>query len=801
MKISEHWLRESVDLGGIDRALLLAKLTAAGLEVEGTEAVAGEFNHVIVGEIVECEKHPDADRLRVCKVNTGKELLQIVCGAPNARIGLKAPLAMIGAALPNGLQIKLGKLRGVESHGMLCSGTELGVADVTELGLAAGDGLLELPADAPVGASIREYLDLDDCVIELKMTPNRSDCLSVRGLTRELCALFNASSRFADATAGKSSTDTKISIDVQDAAACPSYLGQIVRGINPNAQTPRWMQVKLRRAGLRCIHPVVDITNYVMLEYGQPMHGFDASKINGGIVVRRARAGESVKLLDEQTVTLTPEFLVIADHQNAVAIAGVMGGFDSRVTESTTDVLFEAAHFAPSVIMGKARALGMHTDSSHRFERGVDPHLPALAMARAVQLLQSIAGGDAGPLQSANANAQLPKSTTITLRSERIAALLGLHIPDQRVDEILGSLGFHVQRVQGAPLVWQVQASSARFDIQIEADLIEELARVYGYEHIPVSLPRLSLQPIAKTESQRESSALLRVMTARDYLEAITFAFTSSQLLTHFGLRGCALKNPLAAEIDVMRPSLLPNLLQALAQNQKRQLARVRLFEMGRRFSADGLQETESLALVASGDARAEQWGETARALDFYDIKGDVEALLGAQSGELRYEALSADHAYAKFMHPARSASVWRGDVCIGVVGQLHPALMKPLELKALPLVAELDLAAVQARALPAASALSKFPSSRRDLAVVVPESVAFAELEASVRKACGEGLVEFQCFDVYRGKGLPEAHKSLAISLILQDISRTLSDSEVDAKIDAVVKAIASDVGGSLRA
>ncbi len=798
MKISEHWLRESVELGGIDRVQLLAKLTAAGLEVEGTETVAGVFNHVIVGEIVECQKHPDADRLRVCKVNTGKEFLQIVCGAPNARIGLKAPLALIDAVLPSGLQIKLGQLRGVESHGMLCSGVELGVADVTSLGLSAGDGLLELPFDAPVGASIREYLDLDDCIIELKMTPNRSDCLSVRGLTRELCALFNTRSRFVDVTAGAAQSTAAIRIDVQDTAACPSYLAQVVRGIDPNAKTPRWMQVKLRRAGLRCIHPVVDITNYVMLEYGQPMHGFDATKIDGGIVVRRALTGESLKLLDEQTVTLSPEFLVIADHQGAKAIAGVMGGFDSRVTESTTDVLFEAAHFAPAIIMGKARALSMHTDSSHRFERGVDPHLPALAMARAVQLLQSIAGGEVGPLQSAITQAQLPTSTTITLRNDRIAALLGMQIPEHRVDEILSSLGFHVQRVQAEPLVWQVQASSARFDIQIEADLIEELARVYGYEHIPVSLPRLSLQPITKPESQRDSGSLLRVMTARDYFEAITFAFTSSQLLRHFALRGCPLKNPLASEIDVMRPSLLPNLLQALAQNQKRQLARVRLFEIGRRFSADGLHEVETLALAASGDARAEQWGEAARTLDFYDIKGDIEALLGTQ---LSYQALPSDHAYAAFMHPARSAIALRGEHYVGVIGQLHPALLKPLELKSLPFVAELDLAAVQARALPAAVALSKFPSSRRDLAVVVPDAITFGQLQACVRRACGEGLVEFQCFDVYRGKGLPEGHKSLAISLILQDISRTLSDSEVDAKINAVVQAISAELGGGLRA
>jgi phenylalanyl-tRNA synthetase beta chain len=788
MKISELWLRESVDLDGITRDELLKKLTAAGLEVEGCEPVAPEFSGVVVGEIIACEKHPDADKLRVCKVNIGQaEALQIVCGAPNARVGLKAPLATVGAVLPNDFRIKVGKLRGVDSFGMLCSSTELG--------LPAGiDGLLELPADAPVGQSIRDYLKLDDAVIELKMTPNRSDCLGVLGLTRELSALF---ARPVTLTLPQANVAPKgaqlLSITLQDAAACPRYLAQIVRGIRIDAVTPLWMQERLRRSGVRTHSAVVDITNYVLLEVGQPMHAFDLDTIDKQIIVRRAHEGESIKLLDEQSVKLDPEFLVIADSAKALAIAGVMGGFESRVQASTTNVLLEAAHFAPAVIMGRARKLGLHTDSSHRFERGVDPNLPALAIARAAQLVVDICGGSVESVIEQVASAHLPQSTSVNLRKAKLQRVLGMVIDDAKVESILTNLGMRVSAIVGG---WQVQAHSARFDIDIEEDLIEEVARIHGYDLIPITLPALQASPLVQAEALKSATDVRIQLCARGFSEAITFAFTDSAQLMYFGMQGHPIKNPLASDIDVMRPSLLPNLLVALGQNQRRQLDRVRLFELGVVFSDQGKIETPMLAAVAVGSARAEQWGEAVRAIDFFDIKGDLQSICA----DLEYRSFSASDA-PKYLHPSRSAQLWQNNQQVGLIGQLHPQLIKSLELKGAPLIFELALSAVRTQKIPMAQSLSKFPSSRRDLAIVVREEVPFEALAQIMRRIAGELLIELQCFDVYRGQGLPEAHKSLAISLNLQERSRTLSVEEVDELMAKIIAAISSELGGSIRA
>ena len=794
MKISELWLRESVDLSGISRAQLLQKLTAAGLEVEDCIDVAPAFSGVLVAEIVACEKHPDADKLRVCKVNVGSsELLQIVCGAPNARVGLKAPLASVGSVLPGGLQIKIGKLRGIESFGMLCSSTELG--------LPAGlDGLFELPDDAPVGVSIRDYLALDDAVIELKMTPNRSDCLGVLGLTRELCALFN---RKALAVAGNvvapSITDVR-EIVLEDAAGCPRYLGQVVKGINPATVAPIWLQERLRRSGIRSIHPVVDITNYVLLEFGQPMHAFDLAALSGKVIVRRANAGETLKLLDEQIAQLDARFLVIADAEKALAIAGVMGGFDSRVTATSVDIFFEAAHFAPPVIMGRARILGLHTDASHRFERGVDAALPEAALARATALLIQICGGQAGPVCRAEHAENLPKANSVTLRRSKLDEVLGVTVADANVEAILRDLGFAVAQQQlEHGTIWQVSPHSGRFDISIEADLIEEIARVFGYDQIPVRLPRLRLSPLATRESQRPSSDLRRLLCARDYQEAITFAFTSSVALQDFGLVGHAIKNPLSAEIDVMRPSLLPNLLTALAQNQRRQQDRVRLFELGVVFLDQGKSEPSRIAGVAVGAVENESWGSPTRAVDYFDVKGDVDALL-VGTGVSRYVAFGKDNTAPIYLHPGRCAQVFLGELAIGVIGQLHPALIKTLDLRGAPVVFELDLTAVRDAHVPKAHGISKLPSSRRDLAVVLAESVSFDALKACAVAAAGEMLSALDCFDVYRGAGLPEGCKSLAISLILQDFSRTLAEEEVEALVQRVIAAVATELGGVIR-
>jgi phenylalanyl-tRNA synthetase beta chain len=786
MKISEYWLRESVDLSGVPREELLKKLTAAGLEVEGCEPVALDFTGVVVAEIVTCEKHPDADKLRVCTVNIGAaEPLQIVCGAPNARVGLRAPLAMVGAVLPNDFKIKVGKLRGVESFGMLCSSTELG--------LPAGiDGLLELESNAPIGKSIRDYLQLDDAVIELKMTPNRSDCLGVLGLTRELSALFSREVLMHLPAPQTHVDGEQIAITVHDAAACPRYLAQVIRGINPASATPLWMQERLRRSGVRSHSAVVDITNYVLLEVGQPMHAFALNAIAQSVVVRRAKAGETLKLLDEQIVSLDSEFLVIADAEKTLAIAGIMGGFDSRVTNETTDLLLESAHFSPSVIMGRARRLGLHTDASHRFERGVDPNLPAMALARAVELIQSICGGSAGPVSTAEDSAHLPSPRPVRLRKAKLARLLGLHIDGSTVEGILRNLGLTV--VEDAT-GWIVNPNSARFDLQIEEDLIEEVARVHGYEHIPVTLPKLAAMPLVHPETLRSELDLRQILCARGYQEAITFAFTDSRQLQAFALQGHAIKNPLSSEIDVMRPSLLPNLLSAVVQNQRRQVARVRLFELGVVFTDQGKIETPMLAAVAVGSARGEQWGEAERVVDFFDLKGDLQALMPTA----RFECF-AEGERPTYLHPGRSAKVIIESQAVGLIGQLHPQLIKTLDLKGAPIAFELKLNAVQLSELPKSQPLSKFPSSRRDLAVVVREALAFEDLAALIRRISGDLLIGLQCFDVYRGQGLPEAHKSLAISLNLQERSRTLSIDEVDQLMAKIIAAIASEFDGAIR-
>lgn len=787
MKISENWLRECVDLSGISSTELLEKLTSAGLEVESVTAVAGIFDGVVVGEIIECQQHPDADRLRICRVNAGDEpLLQIVCGAPNARAGLKAPLAAIGANLP-GLVIKLGKLRGVESFGMLCSATELGLP-------AELDGLFELPIDAPVGQNLRQYLDLDDQIVELKMTPNRSDCLGLIGLTRELCALFDRPALVKPEQPLAPQISDAIAVNIHAPEACASYASATVQDIHASAKTPLWMKEKLRRSGIRSIHPVVDITNFVMLETGQPMHGFDADLLQGGIVVRFAKAGEQLALLDGQSVTLNPEILCICDAAGPLAVAGIMGGMRSRVTDATRNIVFEAAHFTPSAIMGRARTLGLHTDSSHRFERGVDPALPKIALARAVSLLLEICGGKAGPLVL-NSGTTTAAQANVTLRRSYLDAILGFAIPDANVTAILNALGFLVQFDEVAG-VWITQAPSARFDIAIEADLAEEVARVFGYEHIPTTLPMLELAPETQIENVARDVEIRHALLARSYQEAITFAFTSAALLKSWGMQGHAIKNPLSSDIDSMRPSLLPNLMQAVIYNQRRQLDRVRFFEIGVSFHDRGLVEKNMLAGVVTGNAHIEQWSSTARAVDFYDVKGDVEAMIAGAN----FSSASENPLRPSYLHPGRSASVLVDGRCVGFVGELHPELKRALDLRGSILVFEIELAAVQARKVTQSTSISKFPSVRRDLAFVLTEAVSWNALELCVRKHAGSALIALNCFDVYRGAGLPEPYKSLAISLIFQDISRTLSEQEIDEAIGNAVNAVHATLGGELR-
>ncbi len=786
MKFSENWLRELVDIPA-DRAALAHRLTMCGLEVESTEVLGAGLDGVLIGEIVDAVQHPNADRLRVCTVNAGLESpLQIVCGAPNARVGLKAPLAIVGAVLPGGLEIKAAKLRGVDSFGMLCSARELGTD-------ADASGLLELPADAPVGVSFAAWLGLPDAIIELGLTPNRSDCLGMRGLALEVAAEFGTTASLSAITPVAAGHAEQLAIELVPDAGCPRYCGRIISGLDGTARTPGWMIERLRRAGLRPISALVDVTNYVMLELGQPLHAFDADCIRGSIEVRRAHPGETCTLLDGREVALDSEFLVIADDVGAVALAGVMGGFGSRITETTRRVFLESAHFAPAAISGRARRLGLHTDASHRFERGVDPELPRLALERATALLLEIAGGSAGPVSEALIADELPVRAAVRLRHARLARVLGIEIPAATVEFILFTLGMQV-----TPAVdhWIVVPPSWRFDISIEEDLIEEVARIHGYDQIPTVAPRgeLNVEPVS--ELRLPLIRMRERLVARGYSEAITFAFLGEDELQRWGLDRdvLALANPLSNDLAIMRTSLLPGLTAALLRNQNRQQARIRLFELGRsyRASVNGPIETELLSLIVSGDARPEQWGEKARPVDFHDLKGDVEA---CTEGRGRWVAGGPD-----CLHPGRRAQLLIGEQVAGFIGALHPELVRRLDLTGEVQVAELNLDVIRARQMPKPAELSRFPSVRRDLALVLPEHIDYASLDRCVTTAAGSLLRELRLFDVYRGPGIETGCKSFAIGLILQDDSRTLSDADVDRLVAAVVERAAAELGALVR-
>jgi phenylalanyl-tRNA synthetase beta chain len=792
MKFPESWLREHVAVDA-DRDALSAALTAIGLEVEAVNEIGSALEGVIVAEILACERHPEADRLQICRVATGTGEVQIVCGAPNARPGLKAPLATLGAVLPGGIEIKAAKLRGVESHGMLCSAKELGVDP-------DASGLLELAADAPVGAPLAQYLQLPDASFELKLTPNRADCFSVRGVAFDVAAALQSAVTPLAIEPVAVEIDDSIPIRLEAGADAPRYCGRVIAGIDARAPTPVWMSERLRRAGIRPISLLVDVTQYVMLELGQPMHAFDRDALQGEIVVRHARDGERVKLLDEREVALDDRFVVIADREGALALAGIMGGFDSRVTDATRNVFLESAHFAPAAIVGRARRLGMHTDASHRFERGVDPSLPRLALERASALILQIGGGRAGPVTEGALAEHLRDPAAVTLRRARLARVLGLSVPDAEVERILSALGMHVSEQADG---WQVVAPTRRFDIAIEEDLIEEIARIHGYDRIPLHAPTGQIQLGAVPEARIPDAALRQQLAARGYFEAINFAFVDAATLAQWGLdeRAVALANPLSSDLAVMRTALLPGLVDAARRNLARQQSRVRLFESGRVFRSSGEGyppvETLRLAAVAIGTAAAEQWGGAKRPVDFHDLKGDLESLLALAGpiANIRYEP-----AAESWLHPGRSAQVWRGEVRLGVIGHLHPRLLKVLDLPGETLVMELDIEPLSERPVPRASELSRYPSVRRDLAVAVPEDLPWARLEASLRAALGGLLREVTVFDRYHGAGLEAGFKSLAMGLILQDASRTLTDMDADNAVAAALAALDRDCGAKLR-
>lgn len=793
MKFSENWLRQHVKTDAT-RDELAATLTAIGLEVEEMTVLGDALDGVVVARIVECARHPEADKLQVCQVDAGNgSMLQIVCGAPNARPGLVAPLATIGTQVGT-LTIKAAKLRGVESNGMLCSAKELGLD-------ADASGLLELPADAPVGSPLADYLGLPDASIELKLTPNRADCFGVHGIAFDVAAATGSMVEPLDAVPMPALHDPVLLVELNAGADAPRFVGRVIEGVDATVATPIWMAERLRRSGVRPVSFLVDVTQHVMLELGQPMHAYDRDLLQGPIGVRSARAGETLKLLNGDDATLDPQFLVITDADRVVGLAGIMGGEDTKVSSSTRNIFLEAAHFAPSAIIGRSRKLGLHTDAGHRFERGVDPELPRIAIERATRLIVEIAGGAPGPVVEAVLPQHLPQPQAITLRRARLARVLGTQVADAEVSRILSALGLAVEVTADG---WRVSPPARRFDLAIEEDLVEEIARIHGYDAIPTTLPGGATRLVSPSETRSSEHDARRQLVARDYLEAINYAFVDADLLAKWQLTeaGVALANPLSAELGVMRTRLLPGLVAALGRNAARQQTRVRLFEIGKTFAASDAApiETRRVAAVACGDAAGEQWGVAARKLDFHDIKGDLDSLAALSGATLEYRA-SAE----PFAHPGRSADVYRLDeagdgVRLGWIGQLHPRLQQALDIDLEVLAFELELDALLARGLPRANALSKYPSVRRDLAFVVPEVVSWDAMRATVRQAAGEALRDLRLFDRYAGKGVENGFKSLAMALILQDESRTLIDRDVDGVVANVVAALRSEHDAVIR-
>src|SRR5690554_2624843 len=791
MKISESWLREWVN-PAISTDELVAQLTMAGLEVDAVESVAGEFTGVIVGEIVAFEQHPDADKLRVCQVAGLPEgLAQVVCGAPNARPGIKIPFATIGAQLPGDFKIKKAKLRGVESFGMLCGQTEL----------AAGDddsGVWELPTDAPVGADLREYLNLDDKLIEVDLTPNRSDCLSVKGLAREVGVLNSTNVNATEILAVPATIPDTFPVALNAGEACSRYIGRVIRNIDISRPSPLWLQEKLQRAGLRSIDAVVDVTNYVLLELGQPMHAFDLAQLTEGINVRLAEGEETLTLLDDQQVKLKADTLVITDSKGPLAIAGVMGGKASAVSEKTRDIFLESAFFNPLAIAGRARAYGLHTDSSHRFERGVDYQLQEQAMERATALLLSVVGGEAGPLIHVQ-NEQLPKERQVTLRRERIVNGLSLELPDDQVIDILTRLGLELLETNADG--WSFAVPSYRFDISIEADLLEELARVYGYNRLPTRSLAAPIQIQAHPEILLGLPALRKHLVSRGFQEAITYSFIEPGLNKLFDpqLDPVVLRNPISADMAAMRTSLLPGLVSVLRHNLNRQQERVRIFESGLRFvpGADGLVQEAMLAGLIYGDRMPEAWSNPAEAVDFYDMKGDLESLLALTGDDASFSFLPQTHAA---LHPGQCAGIFKSGELQGYIGALHPGLQQQLDILKPVYVFEIKLSAVLTARIPAFQALSKYPEVRRDLAILVDRTVSASDLLDAVKSQAGDSLSDLKVFDVYTGKGIDPQRKSIALGLTFQHPSRTLTEDEISASIANITQHLEATFAATLR-
>lgn len=791
MRFSEAWLRDFVDFP-LTTAQLVEQLTMAGLEVDSAVPAAGSFRGVVVAEILETWPHPHADRLQVCRVAAGSaDPLQVVCGAPNARVGLRTPLALEGAELPGGVTIQSSELRGVLSQGMLCSAKELGIDD-------SAAGLLELPEDARVGADLRQVLQLDDWLIELDLTPNRADCLSVEGVAREVALLNQVGWRPIAPEPIPVTHQQTVPVVVEAVAGCPRYLGRLITGVDRTAPTPLWMKERLRRSGLRSVDAVVDVTNYVLLELGQPLHAFDAGSLRGGIRVRMAQSGERLDLLNGQTVLPDTDVLVIADEERVLALAGIMGGSASAVGAQTRDIFLECAFFSPAAIAGRARRYGLNTDSAHRFERGVDPELQARAIERASELILSIAGGSAGPITEAVSAADLPRRDPILLRAARIEKLLGIAIPGDLVTDILSRL--QLQPVAAAE-GWRVTPPGFRFDLAMEADLIEEIGRVYGYDRLPRRSPTMSTTMRAQSERELSLSRVKDLLVDRGYQEAITYSFVDRAWQERIDpeVSALALKNPISAELAVMRTGLWTGLLDVALKNSYRQHSRIRLFETGLKFSGriGEIVQRGAVAGLASGAVMPEQWGERSRPVDFFDLKADIEAIV-ALTG--RADALRFTAKVHPALHPGQSAMIQFEGEFLGWLGMLHPKLGQQFGFEQSVFLFELEEAVLLRRAVPRFLGVSRFPQARRDIAIIVDEHVSFAELRAAVQRGAAAILREVILFDIYRGPGVEPGRKSVALGLVWQDDTETLTDARVDEAVAAVVQRLQQEFAARLR-
>jgi phenylalanyl-tRNA synthetase beta chain len=792
MRLSEAWLREYAD-PPVDGASLVQQLTMAGLEVASVEPAGPPCSGVVVGEVREVANHPQADRLKLCQVSIGTDApLQIVCGAPNVAVGMRVPVALEGASLPGGLAISRSEIRGVVSRGMLCSAKELGLED-------SEPGLLRLPEEASLGSDVRSVLALDDRILEVDLTPNRADCLSVQGIAREVAALNRIDLHPPAAALPGPAIQDRWPITVTAPKACPRYLGRIIKGIRRDVRTPLWMRERLRRCGIRSLDPVVDVTNYVLLELGQPLHAFDLAKLVGGIEVRFARDGEGLTLLNDASVALDESTLVIADSRQVLALAGVMGGRDSAVSADTRDLFLECAFFSPAVILGRARRYGLATESSHRFERGVDPELQHRALDRATELVLALVGGQAGPVLDVSHGPDIPAASPIVLRSERVGKLLGVSIAADSVADILTRLSM---QVAPHPDGWEVVPPSFRFDIGLEVDLIEEIGRVYGYNNLPRQRPWMSTAMHSVSEQRLDPERVKDMLVDRGYQEAITYSFVEPGLQSRIEPRvgALALKNPISSDLAVMRTTLWCGLLEAALKNQFRQQPRVRLFEMGAKFCLSGseLHQPRCVAGLASGSAVPEQWGTTALPVDFFDIKADVEAILELSG---RAETAHFRKGTHPALHPGQCAEIVLDGECLGWLGMLHPSLEQSLGFEQRVFLFELVVDRLRERRVPTFRTVSKYPQVRRDLAVVVDESVTAEEVIGCVR-AVGSRLVRrVVLFDVYQGPGIEDHEKSVALGLILQDDDETLTDARVDRLMSDVIERLADELNARLRA